>query len=788
MSVPPKILIVEDSKTAAMSIRKTLESKDYQILDIIASGKEAVKLLEKKSPDLILMDIQLEGSINGIETAKEINSAFDIPIIFLTTLTDNQNINHAITTAPYGYLTKPFKKQDLFSTIVSALNKHKLKKQLEASEKEYRSLIEELPTGLTILQGEQPGIILANTSMSNIFGYTVQELKSLSPEDVKALIFPEDQEIFSRIYKAHISGQKRMPEHIELRIIRKDGATRWLDIYANHVEHFGETALRAVFMDITDQKMAEEQLEIFRRFADTSEQGIGMSDLEGKIVYINSTLCRFLGEKTTGDANGKNVSEYYSEEEVVKLEKEILPNVIEKGSVTSEISLLSIEGKITPAIQSVFLIRNNQGEPLYLANVVTDITERKQVEDKLRINKEHLEDIVKVRTAELIGAKENAESANRAKSEFLANMSHELRTPLNSIIGFSKLMKMGYEPEEYINNLSNIVSSGEHLLKLINEVLDLSRIEAGKINFEMEPVIIHSAINMCLNIVKSMADEKKIDIEYSAQSDTTKVYGDERWMKQIFINLLNNAIKFTEQNGSVKIKTFEKNGTFYAEFIDNGIGISNEDQELIFKKFSQIKTNVWQRDASEGSGLGLTITKKLVEAHSGEISVESEPGKGSKFTVQLPCVKSIKTNNLDKMIEEDNRSAISNNHILIVDDIKDNRDLLSLYFTKRGQKHLTASNGEECIKIMKEWPDIALVLMDIRMKGMDGIKAMKEIKSMSDIPVVAVTAFAMEGDEDALISKGFDDYISKPVNIDTMSYKLEKLLMEKLLNKHQTEI
>ncbi len=1028
----PRILIVEDSEIIAMVIKNAIKERGWHVLDVVSSGEEAIKLAEKETPDLILMDIKLEGDIDGIEAAEKIHSLSDIPIIFTTARTDREAFTKAKGTGAYGYLTKPVKTLDLYHSIETALFKHELEKKLKDSENQQRTLIEQLPYGLAIIEGNQPYFSYTNSAMKNILGYSSCESIPSSHDYFQSAVFPEDREKFFQLYQDILSGQTQNLEHFKFQGVKKDGSLCWLEMSANRIEHNKNPAVRSVFIDISERKSTKDELQktnqmlqtiirdsplaiisldacgnvmswnkaserIFgwtqdevlglsnpvvpeearelylehikliaegkssgeveavgmrkdgsmidisvaaapffdsegnitgsvgimaditerkhteeakrqsaekvRAIIESMSDGIAIIDTFGMIVETNEAYVRMHNFNNKDELIGKSPLEIVAPNERERVEKDIKKIIIDSRDVIGEYTLMTRDGvefmaevRTTPLcddqknvvgmvavlrditekkqieialkesedslkkaqaiahvgswvrnladnsfilsdemrriyglpdrdtpvdVQSVIneaihpddrelvkqaannITKNKPGEvltyrilqqdgeirwiestppetkqadtdgsPLLLMGTIQDITERKQAEEQLKRHQDHLEELIKERTVELEEAKELAESANLAKSEFLANMSHELRTPLNSILGFSKLMRMGYDPQDYGQNLKYIISSGDHLLKIINDILDIAKIESGRMKFEMKPVKIHNLITSCIKLVTPMVDDKQIDLEYNTESKDAKVYGDKKWLKQIFLNLINNAVKFTEQDGCIKIKTIEKNGTFNADIIDNGIGISKEDQGYIFEKFSQVKADAMKRGI-EGTGLGLTITKKLVVAHSGEISVESKPGKGSTFTVLLPCVRQIYINEPEKTDQKESIASTSDNYILIVDDKEENREFLSSYFKKCRQKHLTAESGEESIKITKEWHDIALILMDIRMNGMSGIDAMKEIKSKHNIPIVAVTAFAMEGDKDKLMEEGFDDYISKPVDINILRKKIK---------------
>ncbi len=418
---------------------------------------------------------------------------------------------------------------------------------------------------------------------------------------------------------------------------------------------------------------------------------------------------------------------------------------------------------------------DQHGKPLRSIGTVQDITERKHNEDELRRYRDHLEDEVRQRTAELVSARDAAQAANKSKSIFLANMSHELRTPLNSILGFSSLMSK--EPQlsaEQRENLSIINRSGAHLLTLINDVLEMAKIEAGGLELDITPFDLGDLVRDVIDLMQLRCQEKGLQLQLDQTSAFPRfVKGDKARLNQILLNLLSNAVKFTDK-GSVTLRLSVADSPrqpLCIEVADSGPGIKPEDLERLFNPFVQLK----ERSASQGTGLGLTITRQFVQMMGGEISLDSEYGKGSLFRVVLPLELAT-----EEEVSRDHEKKVGDViglapgqpdlRILIAEDQRDNQLLLNHLMTNIGLETRVVENGDACVKTFRQWHP-HLIWMDWRMPVMDGVEACRMIRALpggDKVKIIAVTASAFKEEREEAIKAGMDDLVRKPYRIDEL--------------------
>jgi signal transduction histidine kinase/ActR/RegA family two-component response regulator len=369
---------------------------------------------------------------------------------------------------------------------------------------------------------------------------------------------------------------------------------------------------------------------------------------------------------------------------------------------------------------------------------------------------------------ELIEAKETAEEMSKVKSNFLANMSHELRTPLIAILGYTEILKTEIEHQEWNEMISTIMHSGRRLLETLNLILDLSKVEADKVQINYSEINICEEIKEIVTMLTPIAQKKNLYLKYVLENETVVSKLDKRILHSIITNLVNNAIKYTHSGGvTIKLSLDNCDGMSKAiiKVVDTGIGIAEEDQETIFDEFRQVSEGYNRH--FEGAGLGLTIAKKFAEKMGGSITLKSEVSKGSIFTVIFPAENEIIKSEPSIMVAKENilpSSVGISKKVLVVDDDFATRKIVELFL--RGEIELeSASNSKEAIDLVSK-NVYSLVLMDISLgKGISGVDLLQNLKSLptyQNVPIIAVTAHAMMGDREKFMSSGFNDYLSKP--------------------------
>jgi PAS domain S-box-containing protein len=575
----------------------------------------------------------------------------------------------------------------------------------------------------------------------------------------------DDREFAEAEIQAVLRGEREYSS--EFRIIRPDGAVRIVRAVGQTFRDKDGKALRMIGtnVDVTERKEAEEALveseKKYRQILSTAPIGIFQRRVQGEYLYFNRGLVEQFECQTDDEFldNYNDIGNRWAEPERLKEFTEIL--LTKKVAHGFTVRTMLRNGKLKWFSLYVTLDESNS----ILSGFSLDITERKLAEEELEKYREHLEVMVEERTAELQKARNAADAANQAKSMFLANMSHEIRTPMNAVLGSAQLLK-------YDNSLSpaardkvtTIMRSGDHLLDIINDILEMSRIEAGKVEVRVESMDLHSLLDDLAVMFRMRAEQKGLALIHEAPPDLPRsIVTDEGKVRQILINLLGNAIKFTRV-GSITLRAILSGSERVAiEVQDSGIGITAEEQMNIFHTFERTRSG---EQAASGTGLGLAISQEYAHMLGGDITVNSRVNEGSCFHFEFPLLVN----------EEEPASVITPRRVtglasgqgeirvLIVDDLKGNRDLLREMLEMLGFVVEEASNGYEAIE-KSQATQPRIILMDQLMPGMDGIEATRILRKnfgKESLSIIGITANAFREAQQQFLDAGINCFIAKP--------------------------
>lgn len=533
-----------------------------------------------------------------------------------------------------------------------------------------------------------------------------------------------------------------------------------------------------------ERQRAEAQYRQFKTITDFAVHGTGIAGLDGTLLYVNESFARVHGY-SPDELIGRNLSIFHSDQQLSAVSR-VNKKLFHEGRFgPEEIGHIHRDGSEFPMLMSGILIRDQHNQPQYIAASAVDIRERKQAEQQLKLINQHLQQQI-ARANQLA---QQAETANQAKSGFLASMSHEIRTPINAIIGMTGLLlDTSLSPEQH-QYADTVRSSSQALLELINDILDLSKIEAGKL--ELDDVIfdLPKLLDELSQIIGAMARDKGLHFHCETEPEVPpQLQGDPGRLRQILINLASNAVKFTAAGQvTVRVELIEATaeGTRLRFIVrDTGIGIPRAKQDKLFKNFSQIDTSTTRNFG--GTGLGLAIAKQLTDAMGGEIGVDSEADKGADFWFTAYFQRARQAVSPPASAEPPAKAApaaavIDHASVLVVDDNVINLKVAAGVLKKLGVKAEAVESGHAALQALR-LQSFDMVLMDVEMPDMDGLSATRQIRDPASqvlnprIPVIALTAHAMAGDREKCLAAGMDGYVPKPIEPQTLREVIERWL------------
>ena len=506
-------------------------------------------------------------------------------------------------------------------------------------------------------------------------------------------------------------------------------------------------------------RFLEDREQRLRTLVETAVDGVMIIDANGAVQEYNPACERLFGYRAE-EVVGKNVKLLmpapYREEHDQYLQRYRTTGVKRIIGIGREVEGRRKDGSTFPMELSVGEARPG-GQQVFVG-IIRDISAHKASEQSLRV------------------AKEQAESASHAKSLFLANMSHEIRTPMNAVLGYTQLIETDPDlPDAYRRSLKAIHAAGNHLISLIDEILDLSKIEAGAMQLELRDFDLGDLTEDISGMFAMRCEQKGLDWKANIRITEHALHADDRKLRQVLINLLGNSVKFTD-SGQVSLKIEQTDQLYLFSVEDTGPGISEEAQKSIFEPFQQAE----EGGVKGGTGLGLAITKRQIELMGGELQLSSSPGEGScfSFTLELSPAEGVLTSSREKLRHTWRLAHPHRVKALVVDDVEDNREVLSGFLARAGVVVDKANNGAEALqRITERRPDI--IFMDVRMPVMDGVTAVRQLRERwpdERIVCVAITASGLLRQRDFYLAAGFDDFISKPFRFETVCDCMVKYL------------
>ena len=797
------ILVVDDFKHNLDLMDILLTGEGFTNVILTEAGEQALDILANRDDiGVVILDLVMPG-MDGYEVCKRIAGnpkTQHIPIIVVTgaSLRQNEAVQESFNAGATDFLHKPLNEVELFARIRVALALYRERilrqasmRKIAENEIRFRAIINQAPIGIA-QTNEQGRLLIVNDNFCTFTGYDVDLLRKLTIHD---LCVDEEGRANTRqlladasTHGAHLAETRLQPKH---------GDPMWVSLSASLLNDPGipERTYILSIENITERKQAKDALDkahkLLTSHVENSPLAVIEWDRNFRVARWTPMAERIFGW-SSGEVVGKHPDEWsFVHDEDRRDMNESMAKLMSGEQPRSLIRSRSIrkDGAVIYCEWYNSAIFDDDGNLISVMSLVQEVTARKRAETAL------------------MQATRQAEAANRAKGLFLANMSHEIRTPLNGVIGMTSLLLGTELTEEQGTYVEVIRSSSDALLNIINDILDLSKIESGKLMLEEQPFDLQECIESAMDIVAPAANQKKVRLICRVDPSTPqRLVGDVTRLRQVLLNLLSNAVKFTD-TGEVTVKAYsstrrDRRMDVHFAVKDTGIGIAPTQQHRLFEAFSQADESTTRKYG--GTGLGLTICKRLVKLMEGDIGVESTPGVGSTFYFSIcvsPCDDLLETtraehNRRSRFAAEPSSAPVTNQQsgiqptvayaalaerhplrILLAEDNPVNQKVAVHLLRKLGYRADVASDGQETLAAVARQP-YDVVLLDVQMPVMDGLQAAQEI--CQRLPpeqrpyMIAQTAGVMPNERDACLKAGIQGFIGKPININELAIQLEK--------------
>ncbi len=627
-----RLLIVEDEAVVALDMSMQLRGMGYDIVGIAASGESAVAMVARGAPDLILMDVRLQGVLDGIETAAAIRRQRDVPVIFLTSHSDDETVQRAAATAPYGYLTKPYQLKELRAGIEVALTKARMERQLREADRWFAHTLQCVADAVVVTDKEAR-LRFMNPAAERLTGWAAEEAAGLALADVVQFTGEGQADAGVLVQTVLQRGRPVAPSHgVALRC--RNGMQRMVDHSAGPVDDDAGQRLGAVLVlrDAAERMAQEARLraseERFRNAFDHAPLGMALVSLAGDFIQFNDALCRLVGAspellRSTGWRQLQSDADRGRESERLR---ELL-GAAAGGVLQFETRLQRLDGGAPVwVLASVSLLHDGGRPSCHLVQLHDLSAQRAAAEQLAELAQERL-------------GRQASELASKAKTEFLARVSHEMRTPLNAVIGFAQLLQLQQAggavdaPGKVGLYAQHIRAAGEHMLALVSDLLDLNRVAQGALKMQPRPLALRDAVAEALALLGTVAHTHGIAL-VAEVAPALRVLADPTRLRQVLLNLGSNAVKYNRQGGSVRfVAQALGGGMVQLRVEDTGIGMTPEQLQRLFQPFERLGA---ENTGIPGIGLGLAIARGLVVEMGGTLEVSSQPRAGSVVCLALP--------------------------------------------------------------------------------------------------------------------------------------------------------